>query len=519
MQIEIELKLDLAASALERLRRHPVLREHRLGRAQSFHLYNTYYDTPDAVLLQHGAALRLRQNGTHLIQTVKARGHHQGAHFARPEWEWPIAGPDLDLSLLSETPLATLTPEQQTSLQPLFTTDFKRTVWLLQGVSEGKPWEAELTLDQGEVRGHGEQSGVSIPINEVEIELKRGTPCQLYALALRLTEGIVFRPSVISKAERGYRLALQRPSKAHRGSKSTLHKSQTVTEAFQTIGRDCLTHALMNEPLLRLDRKPEAIHQMRVALRRLRSAITLFKDVLATPQSLAIKEDLRWLASELGDARDLDVFLTEHLLPANAALEGVVSLQPILKEIASHREDAYQRALAALQTPRCGRVFLEIAAWLEGGDWLFPTDPARIELLQQPIKVFASTQMDKRLRAVLRAGRDFADLNSMARHALRIEVKKLRYASEFFTPLFNGKKTKPFQAALAPLQDILGVMNDTAVAHHRLLTLAASNPALLGLPCGAALGWLEAMAFDALHDCKKTWKRFHAHANAWGEKS
>lgn len=517
MQIEIELKLELSASALDRLRRHPVLREHRLGRAQSFHLYNTYYDTEDGLLLQHGAALRLRKNGSHLIQTVKARGHHQGAHFARPEWEWPIAGPELDLSLLAETPLADLTAEQQASLAPLFTTDFKRTIWTLQGVSDGKPWEAELTLDHGEVRSHADHDGEAVPIHEVEIELKRGTPSQLYALALRLTEGAVFRPSVISKAERGYRLALRRPGKAHRGAKSSLHKSQTVTEAFQTIGRDCLTHALLNEPLLRLDRKPEAIHQMRVALRRLRSAITLFKDVLATPQSQAIKEDLRWLASELGDARDLDVFLAEHLLPASVALENVVSLQPILKEIARHREAAYQRALDALETPRCGRVFLEIAAWLEGGDWLSPTDPTRIEVLQQPIKAFAATQMERRLRAVMRAGRDFDSLDSTARHALRIEIKKLRYASEFFAPLLKSKHNKLFEGALAPLQETLGMMNDTVVAHHRLLALAATNPETLGLPCGAALGWLEAMTQESSQSCHKIWKRFRIQATAWGE--
>ncbi|SIT18161.1 CYTH and CHAD domain-containing protein [Insolitispirillum peregrinum] len=515
MHVEVELKLELPLAALERLRRHPFVRTHKQGRAQSLHLYNTYYDTPDCDLARQKAALRLRRNGTQFFQTVKTKGDHQGAHFSRPEWEWPVAGEALDVSLLAETPLASLSAPVLAAVRPLFTTDFKRTVWLLSAPEESPSWQIELTIDQGEIRPHGTTSTDSEAICEVELELKHGEPRDLYHAALTLTEGLPVRISVLSKAERGYALARPRPSRAQKGSAPALKKNDTVAEALQSIGQACLGHALLNEPLLRRLRHPEAVHQMRVALRRFRSALSVFKPVLGSPHSLRVKDDLRWLAGELGDARDLDVFSDEILAPAAVALGDGIDLSPLQSLISHRRELAYQRALEALESPRSGQTLLHAAAWLENGDWLTPDAPEQQAILNGSLRPFARQLLDHRLKSVLRAGQHFGTLDSLARHAVRIEVKKLRYTCEFFSSLFSEKKQADFNATLSDLQEHLGAINDAAVARQKLSAIAQEGPADLTLACGAVIGWHQARMEDTIKDCGKSWKQFQKQEPFW----
>lgn len=518
MHVEVELKLELSAAALHRLRRHPFVQQHKQGRAQTFRLFNTYYDTPDCLLARQKAALRLRQQGKRYLQTVKSKGQAEGAHFARPEWEWPLPSKELDFSLLEETPLGELQPEQLSALTPFFTTDFQRTVWTLASPEGCDPWVVELTIDSGEVRAHGNGDDTILPIHEVELELKHGTAKDLYDVALTLTEGLACRVSLISKAERGYSLkapGLQVPKKS---PLPDLRKDQTASEAFQAIGRACLVHALHNDLPLRNDKHPDAVHQMRVALRRLRSAFGLFKELLespeASPQAQKIKESLRWLASELGDARDLDVFESDILSPALQALGQTIDLSPLTLLIEQRKQAAYQNALDVLASPDYGRVLMEAAAWFEGGEWLAGSNQ------KTPIKAFAQPVLERRFKSVLHAGKNLASLDASARHSLRIEVKKLRYACEFFACLFSKKKSTAFAKILGELQESLGHLNDNAVAQQRLLTLARSgNPGDDGLPlhiaCGAVLGWHHAFLPASLASCQQTWKVFEKQQPFW----
>ncbi len=520
MQMEIEMKLELDAASLDRLRRHPVIRDHRQGRATTQVLNNTYYDTADFLLARKKAALRIRKKGRQHIQTLKTQGEQAGVHFARPEWEWPLPAPTLDIALMDKTPIAPLIkdPSIAAAIQPLFATNFKRTTWVLADTD----WEIELTIDQGEVCAGPAAAPLTTPINEVELELKRGEPRHLYDLARRLTQDMPCRLSLISKAERGYGLIRGDRQTPTKGDFPELKAATTVAEAFRSICLSCLTHALENEPVLREQRHPEAVHQMRVGLRRLRSALSLFKTIANTPDGVTLKEELRWLAGELGDARDLDVFKEDLLAPVLATYPADSALTLLAQTIDHHQTSAYDRALAALDNPRCGRLFLDFAAWLDQGDWSQPLSAAQRLLLEQPVKGFAQGILESRSRVVEHSGRRLQRLGPEKRHALRIEIKKLRYACEFFASLYNAKKAKPYMKSLAGLQDQFGALNDAAVAHTRLYHLASGGSPAHGAPlgvlafaCGLVSGWHQHRAHQDIENCLGGWKTFAAQRSFW----
>jgi inorganic triphosphatase YgiF len=520
MQVEIEMKLELDTASLDRLRRHPVIRQYRQGRATTQTLDNTYYDSQDFALAKAKAALRIRKKGRQYIQTLKAQGAQNGVHFERPEWEWDRPTPTLDMALMDETPIAAMIkdPRRAAEIQPLFATNFKRTTWVLADTD----WEIELTIDQGEVCAGPAAAPLTAPIQEVELELKRGEPVHLYDLARKLTQDLPCRLSLVSKAGRGYGLIRGDRQQPTKGTFPTLTANTSLAEAFRAICLSCLTHALENEPVLREQRHPEAVHQMRVGLRRLRSALSLFKSIANTPEGVVLKEELRWLAGELGDARDLDVFKAELLAPVLDAYPTDSALTLLAQTINHHQNSAYDRALAALDNPRCGRLFLDFAAWLDQGDWCQPLSAAQRLLLDQPVKGFAQGILEHRARVVERGGRRLQRMGAEKRHALRIEIKKLRYACEFFVSLYGPKKAKPYMKALAALQDQFGALNDAAVAHSRLFRLASGDSPTHGVPLGVLAfagglvsGWHQHRAHQDMAHCLEGWKDFADQRAFW----
>jgi inorganic triphosphatase YgiF len=224
----------------------------------------------------------------------------------RGEWEAPVDGA-LDLSAASGTPLESLVLDEalRQSIGPLFTVDTDR-----------KAFEAEFDGSLIEVaidkaKASGRQQDVSFL--EIELELKRGDPSALFSFARSLSENAPLRLSTLAKSERGYRLLDAESLKPARAKPILLPKKATCADAFQVIARSCLSQMLHNEALVRQTQDPATLHQMRVGLRRLRAALSLFgKQLLTDPESTAIKDDLRWAGQAMGKARDLDVLL-EHI--------------------------------------------------------------------------------------------------------------------------------------------------------------------------------------------------------------
>jgi CHAD domain-containing protein len=233
-----------------------------------------------------------------------------------------------------------------------------------------------------------------------------------------------------------------------------------------------LKQVVDNEPAL-LAGDPEGVHQMRVGLRRLRAAMSLFSVLLRDPQTRAIKDELKWLAGELAAARELEVLQQQVVAPVMKRHGRRDGLPALSHELAERREAALARARSAVKSARFCALTLDTAAWLEVGDWTKPPDDLVRDRGNLPIESFAAEQLSRRWRKIRKRGRALAQLSAPRRHKLRIQAKKLRYASEFFAQPFPGKRAsrrrKQFAAALGHLQDGLGDLNDIVV-HEELMT-------------------------------------------------
>ncbi len=293
MPTETELKLVLAPEALRRMRRNQVVRRLKRGRGVSDMLKSVYFDTNDLRLHNSDLVLRVRHVGDKRIQTLKNFAPTAGSLLGRQEWEAEIAGdqPEVPPLKAAAVDLPWSSERLVRNLHPVFTTEVRRTTYRLG--ADG--WEVELALDEGQLIG----PAGSTPIAEAELELKRGRPRILFDLARDLQLDTDARISVTSKSDRGYALLAGAGPAPRRARAPVFPPDATIAQAFQSIGRACAEQLLVNQDVLFATRDPEAVHQMRVALRRLVSGIRLFADFLETPETQALREEMRWLQSFL----------------------------------------------------------------------------------------------------------------------------------------------------------------------------------------------------------------------------
>src|SRR5262249_31437492 len=209
------------------------------------------------------------------------------------------------------------------------------------------------------------------------------------------------------------------------------------------------------------------LHQMRVALRRLRAAVSLFADMLLGPQTEEMKTQFKWITQELGPARELDVFIKRVVRPVTDGKPNGPGMAVLAKDLQRRREEAFARAHTAIESNRFRGLVLDTAGWIEAGDWTRSTDDPTRLLREQPTAPAAAAELRRRWKKVLKAGAQLDELEPPRRHKMRIQAKKLRYASEFFAGAFPGKKAmrrrKEFVAGLEKLQDALGDLNDITV--------------------------------------------------------
>jgi inorganic triphosphatase YgiF len=309
-------------------------------------------------------------------------------------------------------------------------------------------------------------------LSEVELELKAGGEAMLFPLARDLVKAVPAQLVLRSKAEQGYQLIDQKMGSPVKAAPIMLTSGMGARDAFRVIGFGCLKQVVDNEPALSRG-DLEGVHQMRVGLRRLRAAMSLFKQLVHDQATDAIKEELKWLTGELASARELDVLIGDVLAPArkrNARKRAFVGLS---RELEEKRKAALSRAKVAVDSGRFRRLTLEVVAWLETGDWNDPKDDLIKELGDVTVEDFAAAEMERRWQKFRKRGKKLSELNPQRRHKLRIQGKKLRYAAEFFAEVFpqkrETKRRKTFSAAMKRLQDCLGDLNDIAV-HEKIIS-------------------------------------------------
>jgi inorganic triphosphatase YgiF len=433
-------------------------------------LVSTYFDTPDLALRQAGSTLRVRDEDGRFIQTLKTAGPDGANLLARGEWEDMIAENRPDPAAPHS---GSRLPEGVADrLCPLFVTQVARDAIEIEP-SPGT--RVEAAVDTGEIRATG--GGPVVAISEIELELKGGDPAALYDLALKLLERAPLRIDPCSKSERGYRLVAGEASPAAvRAEPVDLDATMKVETVLQSIGRSCLTHLLRNEPAA-LAGDPEGVHQMRVALRRLRSLLSAAKKLLPRDQRRAVAEQLAGLAAPLGPARNFDVFAAELLQPLRCKHQGEPGWGELSAAAERARGEAHDRVKTEILSPRHAETVLRLLRWFDGCGWRASEAP-ELPGLAAPIASVAADILDRRRRKVRKRSRGFARLTPKERHRLRIAVKKLRYTLELLRSLYPKRDARRFVKLLKPVQDELGHANDVRVAYGLVIELGKiSEPA------------------------------------------
>ena len=481
MSTEIELKLQLTPKAARQLLAHPLLAGLETRKQ---HLLNTYYDTPGLELHARRVAVRFRKKGWEWLCTVKSAEPASGGLAVRSEWETPATPGIFDFSHVDADDFRQFLEARRDQLEAVFTTDFHRQIW---HIPFGESL-IELAIDRGHIESRGQRTAIC----EVELELISGQVDDIFGLTRQLQNDIALHPAIASKAERGYQLFLDEPLRPFKARLPPIDDQQAPVEAFRSIALGCLEHFQRNEKGLLGNDDVEFVHQARVALRRLRSAIKLFAPVLPPEFVSTYGRTWQTLATALGEARNWDVFLAETLPPLHSVFPADKDLKR-LKTAAERRARSARKSLTGLlAVSEYSRLLLEFTSAIYTlGD-----------TLPIPLKEFARQQIDRHTRKARQLASRHAQLDPAERHRMRIVFKKLRYTLEFFTPLLAPRRLKPYLQSLGRLQDELGLINDHITAETLILAV------LSGRPPGPVHGWIagrHALLVSELPEALNSW--------------
>lgn len=477
--MEVELKLAIDPAEVERLREAAALAGVRPAVVR---MDGIYLDTDDCEVARHGMALRLRRAGRRWMQCLKAGRSGTGGLHARSEWEYEQPRAEVDLSLFRETPLASLPSAARLHerLRPAFRVTFDRTIW---NVAPARGSRLEVALDRGRVAS-GERSDT---LCEVEIECLEGDAAHAFDLAEALAEEATLRPSALTKARRGYRLFRAQELRPVRARAARVRRGMAPVAAARAIVAAALEQLHANEEGVLASDDPEFVHQARVAMRRIRSALRMFRKPIGRERADAWRKELGEVSRTLGEARDWDVFV-EETLPALPASEIVV------ERAWRKRSRARGRARAAIRSRRYALAILHLSRFLAIRD-----GDAQGEA---PLAHFAARLLARRHRRLIAGLERIGAANVRERHRVRIEAKRLRYVVEGLAPAIDARAAKGYARRLADLQDALGRAND-AVTGRRLLETLDPPDSLAAF----ATGWFESRIEDRSRALARVAKR------------
>jgi triphosphatase len=474
---EYELKFEIDPRDADRLMAHPALAEGLAAHGGS-RLVSTYFDTADALLRTRRISLRVRRSDQGTVHTLKRSG---ASIVDRDEWECAASAARPDAAWLRSTPLKALFRGHRVDeLDPQFTVEVRRTTMPIRfngAVIEG-------AFDQGEIRAKDR----ALPVSEFELELKTGSTDAVLALARELVRDLPLVLSLSSKSERGYGLAdasWGRPTKA---LALTLTDDMTIAQAFEAIVQACLHALLVNAALIPTAEALEATHKARIALRRLRGALKLFKPALRQGALDALNQEIKWIADVLGTARDADVFQSEVFDPAeaDAAIPGAADLATIMRGM---QGQAHTDLQAALRSQRWRLLVLDLLA--------FSRDGVRKADRDAGYRPFVKNRLEHSRRALAKQADGLSDMTSEALHDIRKKAKMLRYNLDFFEEAKKlGRGSKPFrrlQDDLQVLQETLGALHDHDAMRDHLRAVMVERD----VPPGTPFAFWKSAAFAA----------------------
>ncbi|NBN80487.1 CHAD domain-containing protein [Microvirga tunisiensis] len=504
---EIELKLELTPGTAEALAGLGVPEGFGRGKARTQRLRSIYFDTPDTALARARIAARVRLKGKTWIQTVKLPGDPAGSGLHTPrEYEVKVPSAEFSLDAVPDedvrAEIAAALGGQ--SLAPRFETVIERSQ---RDITAPDGSLVEVALDIGEIVAGPRRQ----PLQELELELKSGQIEGLYAIARALVGPLPFRFSALSKAERGDRLARGEDGvpAAHPALAEPVDLSSGLTaeRAYHAILRSCSHQIAENRMACLAGDDPEGPHQLRVGLRRLRTALRLFRPLVNPRSTGALDAAAQRLALGIGRLRDLDVLSADIVAPLLAIAPERVDLARLDRHLDGLRAQRRQDVQALLVSQTVNDLLFDLASYTETRGWLSSEDIEQSERLAVPVAEFARSALDGQWRRVQKYGNRLDSLTIAERHDMRKALKKFRYGLEFFAGLTPKGERKSYLKRLKSLQDVFGYLNDVAMAEMLLdLPLPDGTAATdLAQAAGFVIGWHEAEARHAWQHAQDSW--------------
>ncbi len=503
----IAFELAVAPEAAAALLRHPALAARRLGQARGAEATLVFHDTAEGALAAEGLALAVEPRGRGAVQRLLRGlpGEDARAEPARPSpvlAETRLARPGPDTAVL-----AGLIPKaaEEPPLPAVAAASGRRQTLRLAG-------GMTATLFAGQLRAVAAER----PFARLSLALPEEALAEGVDLLRALAADWPVAVPAASLAEEARAVALGVPARPLWRGPPDLTGTETVEDgARRAIGQ--LTLALLAAaPIAEEGSNPEGVHQARVAIRRLRSALTLFRPAIGCTAVTDLKHRLGMLARALGPARDWDVFIAGALGEIVAAFPDEPALASLARAAEAARASAYAEVRAVLAAPPFRLLTLDLAAAVAAPPWRAGNDAEAAALRDTPLEEFAAAALSRRYKRLMRAGEGFAQLDIPALHRLRIQAKRMRYAGELFGGLYGAKKRRRFQKAVGAVQDALGHLNDTAVAAGLMRSLAKREPGR-AWAAGVVQGWVAAKAAHAREDAAEAWDALAGRAPFWDD--
>ena len=490
---EFELKFEIPQTSV--LRVAAALKDGEFIRTR---LQAKYFDTVDRALAGSGVVVRVRKEGRRWVQTAKAP---TGGTLERLEHNVSLARtakgaePEVDLARHRGTAVGKAIAkalnhkagDSYPDLAPMYETDVQRIARLV--VVDGSL--VEIAFDQGRIRSGAE----SLPICELEVELKKGQPQHAVALARKCCAEYGLTLSSITKSMKGQRLSRGiAAGHAVSATAPAFGRNATGAQIVAAVLQSCLSQILPNASEIAAasgDSDPDHVHQLRVGIRRLRTALREL-DGLTGGFDLAWESALVHVFRKLGEFRDHG-HLERDLLPKLQAVGGPALNLALSGTVVSSPG-------TAVRTPVFQDVLLSLIGFAhQTVPHLTGNDMSGRDAVGKILR----TRLARLRSQALKEGKKFTELNETNQHRVRKRLKRLRYLSEFSAPFFKPRKLNAFVAALKPAQEALGVFNDELMALQALRKQAGADPrAWFGV------GWLESRRAGNARDCLQTIEAF-----------
>jgi len=516
---ETELKITLSEESEKALLTHAALERLRTKPRRTQNLVSTYYDTPDQALARAGLSLRMRKAGRHWVQTIK-RAAHDGAaghgFFAREEAECPAPGGKLNLEASDDTGLhaAVLAAICDQDVAPVFQTRVRR---ITENLHSPIGSSVELAIDQGEIIA-GEHCAA---IREAELELVSGDVRGIFDIARTLFQKGPLVFSTATKNDRGYRLARTGMADAPVSPVKAGDLHYTADTAIETVAqdvfRDCYRQISCNMVVVGMDLVPEGPHQLRIGLRRLRTALQVLGPMLGGTGLGRLATEAQRLGRVVGALRDMDVLIGDVVVPAAAEGLDDRARDGLLAALEQRRETIRTDVRAVLAEPDTTRFLLDLAELVEARGWLDPSDHAQTVRLATTTGKIAPDLLRACTRKVRKKARSLDSLDVHQLHELRKQLKKLRYTADILDPIYGSKKVTTYIRSLKEMQDTFGSLNDATMATQYLT--GPDAPGRDDPDIQRAVGWvLGVLALRVQEDRPKLfrrWKKFAGTRSFW----